>query len=593
MNLTRTCGIFASSAIVLAAASAHAQTTPADAPTMVKRSAAVMMIGSGNEKTLGRQAIDDAINNDTNRRAGPGFEQSTVAHVLGPDGAHYVVVLVMESVYRTENVGPYQISCSSFRLNEKGSPTMTTARKFMTQHPGNRPANHPIAKTFGKVQGSEYGKYVAYAYGSQMGTNRTKTYFGITNHQCDKLLPDTKISSIDNEANNDRGAPDIAIQSDTAEGATVSFAYFSNGTDKYVYYGLLDVKGSDGLFDVKSRFEPQIVHSPTNIGRPALVADGPERSVICAAVDGNRPAYNTACARVEATTGRVIFKDYIAKGVMSDDPYQRKYMGGGPSIALAGKPGEGKFFVQYLESNGAAKNGNQRDLKGSSKSHLLFVEVNPGTEALVIRGEIKDAAVHPTHSAVISGRHGVDGKLVANVISAPPTGIGRAHMLMLNFDGAAATPFTYDTVRSAWPINYNGDSGYLANMFGDQPSQQGRDFMRGIGDVPNPGYHVAGGFMPDVKTFWAAAIPGREVGVAKNSLYLSLLPAETDTPGTPGNPVNAQDVPLQTPTTPSDKVDEPKGCACSTPGSGNRADLLGGLALVGLVVAGMRLRKRS
>src|SRR6185436_10139560 len=159
---------------------------------------------------------------------------------------------------------------------------------------------------------------------------------------------------------------------------------------------------------------------------------------------------------------------------------------------------------------------------------------------LTITGNLVGAAVHQTHSAICGGKFGVDAKPTVAVVSAPPTGIGRAQMLMVHVDAASTSPFAYDLHQDAWPINYNGDSGYLANMYGDNPGTQGRDFMRCIGDIPNPGHGIDGGYMPDVKTFWASAIPGREVGTPKNSLYLSLLPAETDTVGTPGNPLNAQ-----------------------------------------------------
>jgi hypothetical protein len=554
-------------------------------PQYVKRSAALMAIGNGNEKYLGRSVVEDATNNDTNRRAGPGFEQATIAHMVGPDQAHYVVVIVMESVIPKEGLGPYQLSCSAFRLNEKGSPTMVAARKFLTQNAGNRPANHPKAVTVSMPDGLQY---VAYAYGSQMGTNRTKTFFGVTNHNCDKLLADPKISHVEDEANNDRGAPDIAFHGVVGDAAVLSFGYFSNGNDDGTYIGALELRGSGGLLDVKSKYTPKMILGPSNIGRPALAADGAGRALMCAPVEGNRPAHHVSCANIDINTGDTVFKDYIAKGVLNGDPYKRKYMGQPTITRIA----DGQFAVQILESNGAAKTGRQENLKGSNKSHLHYVTMNPGTGAFAIKATLDDAAVQPTHAAICGGKFGVDGKPTIAVVSAPPTGIGRGHMLMVHFDGSQAQPFKYEKAIDAWPINYNADSGFLANAYGDNPYQQGRDFLRCIGDVPNPGYGKPGGFMPDVKSFWAAAIPGREVGQIKNSLYLSLLPAETDTPGMPGNPVNAQDVPLPTPAPTSEGPKTDSGCGCSAPGT--NAHIPGFVAL-GIMAAGavvIRYRRR-
>src|SRR4051794_29393412 len=65
---------------------------------LVARSAAVTLIGSGAEKTLGRATVEDPVDPNANRRAGPGFEQATMVHLVGADKANYVVVLAMESV---------------------------------------------------------------------------------------------------------------------------------------------------------------------------------------------------------------------------------------------------------------------------------------------------------------------------------------------------------------------------------------------------------------------------------------------------------------------------------------------------------------
>ncbi len=577
------------SAVTLPASSALAG-DPAATNAPVNRSAALLTIGSGRDRTLGRPAVEDAVDPNTNKDAGPGFEQSTLAHIVGADKAHYVVLIVMQSPEfpRKDDLGPYQLSCSSFKLNDKAAPTQVVSNKWITQNPGQRSANHPKAIPVALGSGQNV---IAYTYGSQMGTNRTKTYFSVVDEMCNKILPDTKISSVNDETNNDRGAADLVSHGVVNGAARISFGYFSNGNDKATYFGALDLSDATGLLAVKSLYEPVMVLGPTNIGRAAMAANGGDRALLCAASGSqNRPEPNVQCAHMNVSTGAIVWRDNVATGVMDNDPYKRKYFGQ-PTIAPLG---DGSYAISVLESNGAARNI-QRNLKGSNTAHLFRATINPGTEALMLNGELVGAAVHQTHSAICTGKFGVDSKPTVAVVSASPTGIGRAALLTVHVDPNVASPFTYDLKQDAWPLNFNGDSGFLANMYGDNPGNQGRDFMRCIGDIPNPGHGVEGGFMSDVSSFFAAAIPGREVGNPKNSLFLSLLPAETDTVGTPGNPVSANDVPtLTNPMTADAQNGTSGGCACNNVGARPATSTYGALGLFGLTVLGLRrIRRRS
>ena len=88
---------------------------------------------------------------------------------------------------------------------------------------------------------------------------------------------------------------------------------------------------------------------------------------------------------------------------------------------------------------------------------------------------------------------------------------------------------------------HNADSGYAANLYGPNPGRQGRDFLRCIGDVPNPGFGKAGGFRPEVASFFARPSCGMQPGEPKNALFLSLLPAHV--PGRTIEPVPHRDQP--------------------------------------------------
>ena len=568
-------------------------TASADQIQPVQRSAALILIGRGNEQMLGRPAIDDPADPNTNRRVGPGFEQATLTYMIGADKQPYVVVLVMESVY-IKDIGPYQVSCSAYKLNDKAAPTQMVARQMLTNNRGDRSANHPKA-ALAQVGGQNV---IVWGYGSQMDHNRTATYMSVTNEKCEKLLPDQLVSPEAELNSQDNGAFDIAINGSTDGGqsSVVSAAYLSTGgNNDATYFMGFTLTSVAGLIKLNQTYAPKMVVAPSNIGRPALLADGIDRAVLCASKDGNgsrRPAGGGVdCARMVTSTGDILWKGTVVAAKMDPDPYKREYMAQ-PTIA---KLGDGTFALQVLGSNGASKNGNTRNIKGSNLAHLFHLKLNQGTEALEVKQSIDAAAPYQTHAAICSGNFGVDSKPTIAVVGASPIGIGRAALLTVHFDAAAQQPFSFDAKQDWWPVNWVGDSGYLANRLGENPGRQGRDFLRCIGDVPNPGHGVKGGYMPDVKSFFVTAIPGRIPGDPKNSLFVSFLPAETDTPGTPSNPINAQDVPVAgDPPVPTGAPKDSTGCACTTtPGHSTNGLLAGGLALMGLVFAGARSRRRS
>src|SRR5690606_29248415 len=159
-----------------------------------------------------------------------------------------------------------------------------------------------------------------------------------------------------------------------------------------------------------------------------------------------------------------------------------------------------------IESNAMGKGTN---IKGSNLTHLFMLERNGDT---IVRGaDIIGASAHQTHSTICAGSYGEQGAPAVAVFSAAPTGLGRAAMALLNYDEATKS-FQYDPKADLWPAAWYGDSGHLSNWYGRNPMQQGRDFLRCIGGVPNPGYHVPNGFMADVKTFFVAPVHGRVPG---------------------------------------------------------------------------------
>jgi MYXO-CTERM domain-containing protein len=196
-------------------------------------------------------------------------------------------------------------------------------------------------------------------------------------------------------------------------------------------------------------------------------------------------------------------------------------------------------------------------------------------------------------------------------------------MSFIEYDPSGEKFTPMDTTLNQWVLGPTvADSGYLANIYGNNPNDQGRDYMRGIGDVPNPGAGSDKGFMPTVKDWFVLPYAGRNKGDYKNGLYLTFIPGATlekvepSTPEVVGggkgtsnpnpNPDFGQpgDPPPKPPTNdpgegnggPGTGALQPganSGCACSAE---NRSD--GGpagalAAMVGLSLLALRRRKES
>lgn len=507
----------------------------------------------------------------------PGFEQTTV--VLSKN---HLVLITMEAVAE-KGKAPVQCSCSSYEMRADGPPRLVTDLKRLTDYPsGNdRTCNHP------KAAADENGNIV-WGYGSDTNNNRPNTYAGILNERCEQLAAPQMVN-IPRDAND--GAFDISY---VGKGLFVG-AYYSDGGDGP---GFPD-KGGDyavamGLQVNAGAVLPTLTRSwimPAITGgtimRPSVAVMSADRVLVAASQGGNRPSINTEVALLDTKTGTTVFKSAISKG----DPNKKIYFNSPTIKKLSADPNDRRAVLLDWESNGMGKGTN---IKGSSKTHLYMLDVNGDSVNVV--SETTSVGAHQTHASLCTGGYGESGAASAAIFTAAPTGIGRATMSMVGID--ANRSFTYDEKADSWPAAWYGDSGHLSNWYGANPMRQGRDFMWCIGDVPNLGYHVAGGFMSDVKSLFVGTVHGRVPGDAKNSLFLSLIPGQMDKKPSPTNPIPAGAAPELDPNAganPNEASPEASnGCGCSTPGSSSRgtgtAGLVLGLVALGLVVSVRRRR---
>lgn len=525
----------------------------------------------------------------------PGFEQTTIVASKG-----HLVLITMESV-QEPNRGPVQCSCSSYELRADGPPREVVSLKRLTDYNnGERTCNHP------KAAADENGNIV-WLYGSDgpvngQNQNRPNTYAGILNEKCEHLAAPQMVS-IPRDAND--GAPDVSY---LGNGNFVAGYYSDGGGDEdgegfptpggdYSVAMGLAVKGGALLPTLERTWIAPVV-TPTNIGRPTLAALSADRAIFCAPKGPNRPSDSVECALINTAGGaeitpeaRILTKTEFFKGGQGQGGGNGGGNGGGrkyfnqPTVV---KVSDNQIALMAIESNGMGKGTN---IKGTNTAHMMMIERNG--DVLVPGNQISGVGAHQTHASICVGGYGEQGAPAVGVFSAAPTGIGRAAMAMVQIDGASKT-FKYDPAQDLWPAAWYGDSGHLSNWYGRNPMRQGRDYLRCIGGVENPGYHQPNGYMADVKTFFAAAVHGRIPGDEKNSLFLSLVPGHMDKKVLPQNPVPAGETPDLEPDTSNANANAPKsdsGCGCATPGSTNgtgTAALAGVAAALGIVISRRR-----
>jgi MYXO-CTERM domain-containing protein len=338
------------------------------------------------------------------------------------------------------------------------------------------------------------------------------------------------------------------------------------------------------------------VVTPSDIGRPAIVSTGPDRAFLCAAKGVNRPPeMGVECALLNAMTGEILFKDYIHES----DPGNAMYFNQ-PSVALVGN----NIAIQTVMSSGDGKNTND---KGESTTYLDIVEATDvGMQLKSTKMAVGPYQAHPGMCSSTFGAVG-EGEVAkphAALFQAPITGAGQPALMYVDYDDVSKN-IILDMNFKFWFVGWYADSGYMSNIYGQNPNDQGRDFLRCVGNVPNPGYKQAGGFKPTVKTFTVAPHSGRMYGEEpKNALWLGLVPAETektivpeppDAPTKP--PVSGEGNPPGTdPSDPSGRGqptlgNAANGCGCVV--AGERSTSYGALLALALGMLGLARRRRG
>lgn len=446
-------------------------------------------------------------------RGGAGNEQPSVA-VVEKDGKRFVVSIYMSSDVSSGD-RPWQCKCSSVELDPLLGPTLVADRVQLTSFDGNRPCNHPKA--------ASDGESVIWTFGSNNpNLAQVRTYVAAVDELCRETGAPFRVSE---NGNNNEGAPDIAWNG----GSRFTGGYLSTGENDRTYaLGLEVAKDPAGNVTFTKSYLTNVV-SPANIGRPTILPMGMDRSLVCAAKGDQRPPEDgIQCGLVDNATGLVLWRELVAPS----DPPAEIYMNQPQLVQLSPE----RVALMAIESRGQGrKSGN----KAPSITHLYTLA--PDDLGAHMESEVDSVGPYQAHATICAGRWGQEATPIVGLFDASITGGGLAVLTAAKWDAAAMKLAAFDDhVAGA----HNGDSGYIANIYGQNPGNQGRDFLRCLGDVANPGYGLAEGFRPDVKSFFALPYTGRKPGQPKNALFLSLMPGElapapaatpTPTPGETGS----------------------------------------------------------
>jgi MYXO-CTERM domain-containing protein len=483
------------------------------------------------------------------RNLGCGNEHAIVDVV----GDTAVVCYVSSNVVKGSVNKPSQIKCSSVKMSATGVPTIQADQvPYDFSNASDREGQVSLScETSGPIKGL---CLVAYGANRKNGNNNTQTWGFVIDSATGKDLTggESHHVRLNADQNNNEGAPRSVF--DPAQNLHV-FAYYSNNNNG-TYAELVQIvpltNSDGGTFTVKQLSNPQkIVNS--NIGRASIVVmPGQKRAVYAAARGNQRPSegglqavyLDTDPTQLANNQMKVLWKQVLveakpdAKNIGGIDGLPGPLGGNGvyparPQLTLHDN---GEVVMTSWISNGA---GRRRNQKGSSNNHvLLFKPDDTGPNATI---SAVDLAVESNHLGTCTAHVGVAGQEVNTtaVFGMPSSAYGASSLSFIQHTESAFSLHSAAAVSAT-----DSDGAYLSNMYGRNPDTQGGGHPNCIGDVPNLGYGVAGGFMPHVKSFilapwvgrkgWNATAPmvlaanGKMLPEDRNALYLTFVAGVRD-----------------------------------------------------------------
>jgi hypothetical protein len=466
---------------------------------------------------------------------GPGFEQAKGDWFTGPGGNPWVGYVVMSSkAIPDRDQGPYQCRYYAWEIDPTEGPVTRVDGVLLTRNRGDRPCNHPDLQFMG-------GGDMLFCFGTNDDNeSEVQTYAQVLDATTGAPRSGrTRLT--DGDGNDGAGTCQVMKTGDSLESLALPAAYpkrfvlCHNDNGENADCVVADVQG-DGSVNRVAQIDDVI--DPANIPRPHMVqvtTDG--KFAVTAARGDQRPPEDGVYVRVidvvnpqSGDGGRLTQQ----MPLMQSQP-QESLFANSPEIHAPG-PTAGTFWAMNITSK-----SNGREQKGTSKYFAHVVRFDQDLQ-LEIVSTLPGAGHYQAHGAMCTSTHGPDGARAGVIAESSITNSGPAVVTPVYYGQAGAQEMAEGPTKVGTP--WTGDSGELANLYGNNPNDQGRDFVDCIGSVPNPGFDRTGGFQSETRSFVVMPSYGKmKEGDYKNSFFISFIPAHTpdqelppDDPGDPPDP---------------------------------------------------------
>jgi MYXO-CTERM domain-containing protein len=461
--------------------------------------------------------------------AGPGFEQAKGDWFIGPSGNPWVGYVVMSSKgIPNRDQGPYQCRYYAWEMDPTEGPVTKVDGVLLTQNRGDRPCNHPDLQYIG-------GTDMLFCFGTNDDNeNEVQTYAQILDATTGTPRA-ARTRLTDGNGNDGAGTCQAMRTGASLESLQLPAAYpkrfvlCHNDNGDNADCVIADVQAG-GLVNRVAQINDVI--DPANIPRPHMVqvtTDG--KFAVTAAKGDQRPPEDGAFVRVidvanpaNGDAGRLTTQMPLMESRAAENLFANS-----PELHAPG-PMAGTFWAMNITSKTSGIDGQ----KGTSRYYAHVVRFNQSLQLETVT-TLPGAGHYQAHGAMCTSTHGPDGAQAGIIVESSITNSGPAVVSPIYY-GPSAQGITEGPTKVGTP--WSGDSGELANIYGNNPNTQGRDFVDCIGSVPNPGFGKENGFQSEAKSFVVVPSYGKMTETDyKNSFFLSFIPAHTpDQELPPDNP---------------------------------------------------------
>lgn len=461
---------------------------------------------------------------------GPGHEQARAASFTAADGAQWLGVVVMSAKdIPNRNDGPYQCRYFAWKIDAERGPQRMVDGLLLTNNRGNRPCNHPDLQYAGD------GKMLFLFGTNDDNDENVQPYAQMLDAMTGNPLG-ARTNLGDNNGNDGAGTAQIlktgatldALALPTAYPKRFVYCYNDNGNNADCTVAQIN---QDQSVNVTNRIDDVI--DPANIPRPfmaQITTDG--KFAVTAAKGDERPPEDGAYVRVidvanpnAGDGGKLTGQMALMKSNEGNHLYAN-------SPELQPGPTAGTFWAINTTSHQEADNE-----KGASALYAHIVQFGPDYGLQIM--STKAVGHYQAHASLCTSTHGPDGVQAGVLIESSITNSGPGVATPLYYD-TAGLAITEGPAKVTTP--YTADSGELANLYGNNPNTQGRDFVSCIGSVANPGYGLDTGWQKETQSFIVTASYGMmSPDDYKNSMFLTFIPAHTPNVTLPPDTPNPDD----------------------------------------------------